>query len=93
MMGAADLAAHVVRRRAVGARGGYVQSMDVDAIWVEVAQQLSDAGLAALPKPGPHPGSTVVHSASHDLTRADAWSPFRLHHFWVDLRPAKSCRV
>ncbi len=65
---------------------GYVQSMDVDAIWAEVAQQLADAGLAALPKPGPHPESTVLHSASHDLTRADAWSPFRLHHFWVDLR-------
>jgi hypothetical protein len=66
---------------------GYVQSMDVDSIWDEVAQQLVDAGFAALPKPGPHPGSTVLHSASHDLTRADAWSPFRLRHFWVDLRP------
>jgi hypothetical protein len=66
---------------------GYVQSMDVDAIWAEVGEQLADAGLAALPMPGPHPGSTVLHSASHNLTRADARSPFRLHHFWVDLRP------
>lgn len=66
---------------------GYLQSMDVDSIWAEVAQQLGNAGLAALLKPGPHSGSTVLHSASHDLTRANGWSPFRLHHFWVDLRP------
>lgn len=65
---------------------GYVQSMDLNSIWAEVAQQLTDAGLAKLPKPGPHVGSTVLHSASHDLTRTDACSPFRLHHFWVDLR-------
>ena len=73
---------------------GYVQSMDVNAIWAEVVQQLADTGLTALPKPRPHPGSTVLYSASHDLTRADASSPFRLHHFWVDLRsqPAKRSR-
>lgn len=66
---------------------GYVQSMDVDAIWAEVAQELAVGGFAALPMLGPHPGSTVLHSASHDLTRVDASSPFRLYHFWVDLRP------
>jgi hypothetical protein len=65
---------------------GYVQSMAVDTIWAEVAQQLADAGLSALPKPGPHRGSIVLHIASHDLSRSDACSPFRLHHFWVDLR-------
>lgn len=66
---------------------GYVQSMDIDAIWAEVAEQLAAAGLAALPKPGLHSGSTVLHSALHDLNRADGRSPFQLHHFWVDLRP------
>lgn len=65
---------------------GYVQSMDIDAIWTEVAQQLDDVGVTTLPKLGPHPGSAVLHSASHDLIRTDASSPFRLHHFWVDLR-------
>lgn len=70
-----------------GAMIGYVQSMDVDAIWAEVAHQLAGAGLAALPKPDPHPGSKVLHSAQHELTRQGARSPFRLHHFWVDLRP------
>lgn len=70
---------------------GYVQSMDVAAIWTQIAQQLASAGLAALPMPGPLSGSMVLHSSSHDLTRRNASSPFRLNHFWIDLRrpPAK----
>ena len=66
---------------------GYMQSMDIDAIWAEVAEQLTEAGLAALPKPEPHYGSPVLHSALHCLDRAVGQSPFQLKHFWVDLRP------
>lgn len=69
-----------------GAMIGYVQSMDVEPIWSEVTQELAQAGLTALPKPGLFSESSVLHFASHDLTRLDAMSPFELHHFWVDLR-------
>ncbi|SDA26260.1 hypothetical protein SAMN05216315_12933 [Nitrosospira sp. Nsp18] len=65
---------------------GYIQSMDVETIWTEVDQQLNMAGYERLPKPSPFPGSSVLHFASHDLTRLDSSSPFQLNHVWVDLR-------
>lgn len=66
---------------------GYIQSMEIKAIWDEVGEQLKLAGLAILSPPVPFSGSSVLHSASHDLIRSDASSPFQLNHFWVDLRP------
>lgn len=65
---------------------GYLQSMDVDTIWIEICHNLSSAGIPALPKLSPISGSPALHVASHELIRSDATSPFHLHHIWVDLR-------
>lgn len=69
-----------------GSMIGYVQSMDVETIWTEIDRQLNSAGLATLPQPAPILGSSVLHLASHHLSRFNALSPFQLHHVWVDLR-------
>ena len=65
---------------------GYVQSMDLATISIEVGEALAEAGLPPLPTPSLHPGSSVIHVAEHDLERLGAASPFTLGHLWVDLR-------
>lgn len=65
---------------------GYVQSMDVATIASEVVRALAENSLPMLPVPSPLPGSSAVHVAEHELDRSNAASPFKLRHFWVDLR-------
>ncbi|MBD8548664.1 hypothetical protein [Sphingomonas sp. CFBP 8760] len=69
-----------------GAMIGYVQSMDVSTISIEVGKALAGAELPPLSTPSLQPGSPVVHVAEHELKRLGAASPFTLGHFWVDLR-------
>lgn len=80
-------AAHLYGKDDIGgAMIGYVQSMDIAAIWTEVDRQITMARLPSLPQPVQVSGSSVLHVASHHLSRADAASPFALGHMWVDLR-------
>ncbi|MEP9369803.1 hypothetical protein [Xanthobacter sp. VNH20] len=65
---------------------GYIQSMDIDAIWAEIGHNLGNAGIPALPELIPISGSPALYATSHELIRSDASSPFHLQHIWVDLR-------
>ncbi len=70
---------------------GYVQSMELDDILLEVNKTAADGyktiSLLQLTKIWEEKG---VSELTHVLERPFPISPFRLHHFWVDLRDIRS---
>jgi hypothetical protein len=69
-----------------GAMVGYIQAMEVAAILAEVNGYLGSKSLPQLSTPAPLLNSPHLHGTSHILLRANSRSPFRLDHFWIDLR-------
>lgn len=66
---------------------GYVQNMGFDDILLEVNEAV-DNGIETIPvlQLVQHWEEKGVREFVHDLERPFPISPFRLHHFWVDLR-------
>jgi hypothetical protein len=68
-----------------GAMVGYWQTMEPDAVLAEVNNECGAAAFANLSLVG----AWVLGGTSrfeHSIDRPFEVSPFRLHHFWVDLR-------
>ncbi len=73
------------RNVATGAMVGYVESLTPGEIVAEVNGVLTELGVPALPLPeGTDESLTEME---HTFCRPFAISPFRLVHFWIDIRP------
>ncbi|RJT23811.1 hypothetical protein D3227_38265 [Mesorhizobium waimense] len=80
--------AHLYGKDAVaGAMVGYVHSMEFSSIHSEVDTIVSTHAIASLPHPATGWIAGGVSTIDHELTRAQGVSPYKLRHFWVDLRP------
>ncbi|MCA9946118.1 MAG: hypothetical protein KC449_21690, partial [Anaerolineales bacterium] len=66
---------------------GYIQSMDLEEIYREISQAIQDISvpipLLQLLGGWKEKG---ISKLVHDCERSFPISPYRLHHFWVDLR-------
>lgn len=67
---------------------GYIQSGDFDEIWVEVNAEAKKGTEVIPPLNLASNGwqKNGVSELDHELKRPFPITPFRLHHFWVDLR-------
>jgi hypothetical protein len=67
---------------------GYVQSMDFDEILQEINYVISQnpEPISLLPMPVNGWQEKGISELEHDLERPFPDSPFRMYHFWVDLR-------
>lgn len=64
-----------------GAMVGYLQNMDYDQVRAEVNDHLKSAGLPAIGI-----GEGNLREVVQELNREFPDSPFRLSHFWLDMR-------
>lgn len=69
-----------------GGMVGYMQSMDIATIRQQINAQLAIETLPELSLPQPDPEFGNLRAAEQILSRQRAKAPFRLSHFWVDLR-------
>lgn len=70
-----------------GAMVGYIQSMDLEDIYREISQAIQDISepIPLLQLLGEWKEKDISKLV-HDCERQFPISPYRLHHFWVDLR-------
>ena len=70
---------------AAGAMVGYIESLTLLQIVAQVNTTLQSLSLPTLSKPS-RPSSALIEM-EHLLSRPFKVSPFRLLHFWIDIRP------
>lgn len=71
---------------AEGAMIGFVQSMDLALLHAEINQHASEAATPALELATEMFSERGVSRLVHDFTRTFPVSPFRVTHFWLDVR-------
>jgi hypothetical protein len=64
-----------------GAMVGYLQNMDYDKVLAEVNANLRSCGLPVIDA-----GKGDLHESEQELNRHFPITPYRLSHFWIDLR-------